>query len=145
MRFGVAAGARVCIEAGAGIAGVGHFSEFTAHAKSKVGMGGNVGVVDGGNVDVGVGVTVGGAFQQNSAPPLHSSGSVGVGEIVGVEVSLALKQASAKIQLSGGGGVFVFVGVFGSNTLNGENGVTPAALPGSSGSHSTPYTGAAKT
>lgn len=62
MRLGVALGVRVCVEVGVGITGVGHFAEFTAHAKSIVGRGGDVGVDDGDNVSVGEAVAVGGAI-----------------------------------------------------------------------------------
>ena len=71
---------------GVGILGVGQFSEFKEHAKSNVGMGGNVGVDVGVDVDVEVAVVVGRAFQQNCEPLLHGSGGVGVGEAVGVPV-----------------------------------------------------------
>ena len=116
---------------------MGHFSEFATQAKSKVGRGCNVGVDDGDNVSVGVDVAVGGAFQQNFAP-LHGSLGVGVGEIVGVEVSWGFKQGSAELQLSGGGGGFVLVGVFGFSSLDGLFGVRLRWVVGSSGSHSTP-------
>lgn len=108
-----------------------------AQSRLKVGKGINVGV------DVEVAVAVAGAFQQNFALLPHVLGSVDVGETVGVAVGWGFKQGPTIEQLSKGGDVLVGAGV--SNMLCGLYGVTLAALPGSSGSHSTPYTGPAKT